>query len=419
MSPPRVAYILLWFPLSSETFVFREVVQLMQQGMSINIYTLYGAALKGCSEEMRRFSGPLTRMGLKAVGHVLAAFLREFRRHPRAVWKLMREGLFRRMRGLETLGENSWCFLAGFYLAELCRRDGIELIHSPWSNGPGTAAWIASRLTGIPFALTGRAGDIYPPDGVLAEKLRDSLFVRTNNKANVRYLAEQCPPGQGDKVRLVYNSLTLNRRGESAVSMRPPYNLLAVGRFARTKGFDVLLTAMARLRREGFPCHLTLIGDGWQHWHLHSLRQRLRLENAVDMPGFVPHDQIMHHMLTHDMLLVPSVVHETGDRDGIPNVIMEALSNRLPVIATDVCGIGEVIQDGKTGLLIPQRDPRALADAVRRMARDRKAAVRMADNGRALVERMFDGKTNIRALRDLYVSCYETWKAARYHGERS
>lgn len=327
------------------------------------------------------------------------------------VWKLMREGLFRRMRGLETLGENSWCFFAGFYLAELCRRDGIELIHTPWSNGPGTAAWIASRVTGIPFALTGRAGDIYPPDGVLTEKLRDALFVRTNNKANVRYLAEQCPPGRGGKVHLVYNSLTLRQRGESAVPMRPPYRLLAVGRFVHTKGFDILLTAMARLQREGFPFHLTLIGDGWQRWALHSLRRRLHLEESVDMPGFVPHDHIVRFMLSHDMLLVPCVVHKTGDRDGIPNVIMEALSNRLPVIATDVSGIGEVVRDGETGILIPQRDPRALADAVRRMTENREVALRMAYHGRALVEQMFDSETNIRTLRDLYISCYEAWKA--------
>lgn len=411
MPPPRIAYVLLWFPLSSETFVFREVVQLMQLGMPVHVYTLYGTSLKGCSEEMRRFSGPLTRMGPRATGRVFAAFWRALRRRPRMVWKLMREGLFRRMRGLETLGENSWCFFAGFYLAELCRRDGIELIHTPWSNGPGTAAWIASRVTGIPFALTGRAGDIYPPDGVLTEKLRDALFVRTNNKANVRYLAEQCPPGRGGKVHLVYNSLTLRQRGESAVPMRPPYRLLAVGRFVHTKGFDILLTAMARLQREGFPFHLRLIGDGWQRWALHSLRRRLHLEESVDMPGFVPHDHIVRFMLSHDMLLVPCVVHKTGDRDGIPNVIMEALSNRLPVIATDVSGIGEVVRDGETGILIPQRDPRALADAVRRMTENREVALRMAYHGRALVERMFDSETNIRTLRDLYISCYEAWKA--------
>lgn len=113
------------------------------------------------------------------------------------------------------------------------------------------------------------------------------------------------------------------------------------------------------------------------------------------MPGFVPNDRIRTFMEEHDMLVVPSVVHTNGDRDGIPNVIMEALSCGMPVVATDVCGVGEVIRNGETGYLIPQRDPAALADAIRRMLSDREAALRMAQTGRELVFRMFDTETNI------------------------
>ena len=149
---------------------------------------------------------------------------------------------------------------------------------------------------------------------------------------------------------------------------------------------------------------LTLVGDGGWHRKLTALRRRLRLTDCVDMPGFLPHDRLRESMQNHDMLVVPSVVYSNGDRDGIPNVIMEALSHRMPVVATDVCGISEVIRDGETGLLVPQRDPRALALAVRRMLEDRERALGMAEAGRALVEQMFDRDTNITALRDLYLS---------------
>lgn len=403
-TPFSLAYVLLWFPLSSETFIFREIVQLMALGLPIHVYTMYGKALKGCSQEMRDFPGPVRRMGATAFFRIWAAFFRALRREPGKVWRLLREGCFRRMRNLESLGENLWCFMAGFLLAEQCRTDGISLIHSSWANGPATAAWVASRLTGIPFAFTGRAGDIYPQDGLLREKARDALFIRTNNQANVGWLQSFCPPRQRDKVRLVYNSLTFTERTECALPMRPPYRLLAVGRFARTKGFPELLTAMARLRREQVPVRLTLVGDGGWRRKLTALRRRLRLTGCVDMPGFLPHDRLREFMQNHDMLVVPSVVHSNGDRDGIPNVIMEALSHRMPVVATDVCGISEVIRDGETGLLVPQRDPRALAQAVRRMLEDREQALRMAEAGRALVEQMFDRDTNITALRDLYLS---------------
>lgn len=408
---PAVAYVLLWFPLSSETFIFREVVQLMAHGLPVRIYTMYGERLDGCSKEMRSFPGSVQRMGVAAIGRIFAAFWRALRREPRTVWQLLRQGFFRRMRNLESLGENLWCFMAGFLLAELCTDNHIRLIHAPWANGPATAAWVASRLTGIPFAFTGRAGDIYPEDGLLHDKSRDALFIRTNNHANVAWLQRFCPPGQGDKVHAVYNSLTFKPRGACAVPMRPPYRLLAVGRFARTKGFPDLLTAVARLLRENVPVTLTLVGDGRWRRKLVGMRDRLGLQGVVHMPGFIPHDQICNFMLDHDMLIMPSVVHSNGDRDGIPNVIMEALSHGMPVIATDVCGIAEVVRNGQTGFLTPQRNPRALADAVRRMLADRPRALRMAEAGRTLVCDMFDRERNIAALLRLYTEeCARYWR---------
>lgn len=404
LPPPRkVGYVLLWFPVASETFIFREIEQLRTIGLPVHVYTLYGKSMGGCSQEMHDYDGPITRIGLRHTWAVLKAFGRALCNRPRLTWQLMREGLFRRMRSLETIAENTLCFLEGFYLAELCQKDGIERIHSSWGNGPGTAAWIASRLSGIPFLLTGRAGDIYPPDGVLHEKVRDSLGVRANNAVNVRYFQSFCPVGQEAKVRLVYNCLTFRQRTEGRVAMQPPYKLLAVGRFVRTKGFDVLLTALARLKREGFTFHLTLVGGGWQNMALRSQCKQLQLQNEVTFCGFVPNDQLMDFMSSHDMMVVPCVVTKAGDRDGIPNVIMEALSSRLPVIATDVAGISEVVRDGETGLLIPQRDPKALAEAIRRLAADREEALRMAERGKILVEQMFDSKVNIRALYEFYV----------------
>lgn len=400
---PIIAYVLLWFPLSSETFIFREIVQLRALGLPIRVYTMYGTALKGCSREMHAYDGPVERMGLGAFFRIWGAFFRALKQRPALVWGLLCEGLFRRMRDLESLGENIWCFMAGFLLAEDCLRDKVALLHSSWANGPATAAWVASRLTGIPFAFTGRAGDIYPEDGLLREKSRDALFIRTNNAANVDWLSRFCTKGQEAKVKLIYNSLTFTEREPCQLPMLPPYRLLTVGRFARTKGFPELLTALARLRRERFPVRLTLVGDG--AWRGRLLRQihRLGLENCVDLPGFVPHDELRRYMQTHDMLVVPSVVHTNGDRDGIPNVIMEALSMRMPVVATDVCGIAEVIRNGETGLLVPQRDPAALARAIRQMLADRERARDMARAGRTLVENMFDRQRNIAALHDLYL----------------
>lgn len=401
---PRIAYVLLWFPLSSETFIFREVEALISQGLDIHVYTMYGNAAKGCSAAMRSYQGPVTRLGPRAFFSILAAFARSAWREPRKVWRLMRMGLFRKMRNCESLGENIWCFMAGFRLAELCQADKMRLINAAWANGPATAAWVASTMNNIPFAFTGRAGDIYPADGILAEKTAAASFVRTNNAANVAWLKSFCPPGQQSKVHLLYNGLTFPKCEPAARKLpKPPYKILAVGRFARTKGFPDLFSALARLRRENFPVRLTLIGDGIWKKRLLALLQRLNLRGMVNMPGFVPNDQLVTYMQNHDLLVVPSVVHANGDRDGIPNVIMEASSLGLPVVATNVCGIGEVVRNGQTGLLVPQRSPAELARAIRAQLENPERAAAMAQNARKLVLQMFDTEANSAALRSLYL----------------
>lgn len=371
----------------------------------MRVHTMYGRAERGLSSAMAAYSGPVQRMGPGQAFRILAAFWRQFRKRPRPVWELIRKGLLRRMRNAESQAENAWCFFAGFLLAEQCQKDGIRLIHSAWANGPATAAWVASRLTGIPFAFTGRAGDIYPEDGILSEKAADALFIRTNNAANVEWLAGFCPEGQKDKVKLVYNGLTFS----SPVRDRqrrplPPYRLLAVGRFARTKGFPELFTAMARLKRENFPVKLILIGDGRWKGRLLRLRKRLWLEDCIEMPGFVPNDRLAEYMNESDLLVVPSVVHGNGDRDGIPNVIMEACSVGLPVVATDVCGIPEVIANERTGYLVPQRDPAALANAIRSALELPEKSAEMAEEAGRLVAGMFDTEKNSALLKDLYLS---------------
>ena len=397
-----IAYVLLWFPVSSETFIFREVQQLRAMGLPMVIYTCYSERPRGLSKEMKAYDGLLRHMGIRYFARLFSSFFRFLRKDPRLVLELLRTYFFRRMRNLETQGENAWCFMAGFPLAEMALKDGVRLLHAHWANGPATAALVASRLSGIPFAFTGHAGDIYPQDGLLREKAAEAVFIRTNNAANVPWLRSFCPAGQEDKVRLVYNSLTLVTRTHCACRCESPIRLLAVGRLCRKKGFPYLLTAVARLRREGFPVLLTLVGDG--NWRRRIERQvrELGLEDCVTMPGFVPNDQVVGFMENHDMMVVPSVVHANGDRDGIPNVIMEALSNHMPVIATDVCGISEIIHDHETGLLLPQRDAAAIADAIRWSAGHRDEIVAMAEKGHALVLDIFDAQRNIRALYDIY-----------------
>ena len=163
--------------------------------------------------------------------------------------------------------------------------------------------------------------------------------------------------------------------------MQPPIQILALGRFARTKGFDVLLRAAKLLEEQGLDFHLTLAGAGPARGALNYLTRRLGLGPRVSFPGFIPYDRVSALFTAADVFVMPCVIHASSDRDGIPNVIMEALLHRLPVVASDVAGIGEVIRHRDTGLLVPQRDAAALAAAIQAMVADRPAALAMAEEG--------------------------------------
>jgi len=397
----NIAYVLLWFPLPSEMFIFREIKNLQGMGLPISVYSLYGPAKNGLSAEMRAF-GDVTRLGAAAAPQVFRDVLAWAGRRPDVAKKLWASIPFRRWSCLEVAGESMWAFLAGFRLATLFEASGVTHVHAAWANGPATAAWVAATLLDLPFSFSGRAGDIHPQDGALAEKMRAASFVHTNNRANVDHLAGFVDEDGASKIHVVYNSLTLTSRVKAKVRMEPPYRLLAVGRFCRTKGFDMLLRACRLLDREGFPFQLTLVGAGFQGAYLRFLRRQLGLTGRVYMPGFVSHDRITELYASSDVFVMPSVIHTTGDRDGIPNVIMEALSHCLPVVATEVSGIPEVIEDGVTGRLVPQRDPAALAGAIKALVADRKSAVAMAAAGRKRVLAMFDPDKNTQAFYDLY-----------------
>ncbi len=403
---PKTAYILLWFPKPSETFIFTEVVNLRKLGLPLKVYTLYGQLDHGLSPAMRSTQVEVERLGPSSWNRILKSLRYWKARNPEATSWLFRNVPLRRWRSIEVGGENIWAFIAGFYLAKRFEEDKIQFIHAPWANGPATAAWVASKLTGIPFSFTGRAVDIYPPDGALEEKIRDSVLVRTNTRANVGYLQKFTSTTDADKINLTYNGYPLAEYRTAPVTMKSPYKILAIGRFAGFKGYDILLHSARILKDSGVDFQVTIAGSGIRGVWLKTLCQRLGLNRTVSFPGYVTHDKVSDLYYQSDMFVMPSIIHRTGERDGIPNVIMEALLHKLPVIATGVSGIGEVIIDGETGLLIEPGNPEALAKAIIIMTKDREAALKMAARGHDRVLRQFDPQTNHANVLELYKETY-------------
>jgi colanic acid/amylovoran biosynthesis glycosyltransferase len=401
MTLPKVAYILLWFPKASETFIFREVMNLWKMGLPLKVYTLYGELTKQLSPEMASVSHKMERLGIPYLTRAPKDFFYWRKREPETTAWLLKTIPIRKWRSWEVAGENIWAFFCGFTLARLFEADGIQHIHAPWANGPATAAWVASKLTGIPFSFMGRAVDIHPPDGALKEKIRDAAFVRVNPRNNVEHL-KKFAEDNGNKIYMTYDGYPISEFREAPVLMKPPFKILALGRFARFKGFEFLIDAARILEDQGIDFHLTIAGSGLRGVALKNQTKRLELNHRVSFPGFITYDRVSDLFCSADVFVMPSIIHSTGERDGIPNVLVEAMLHRLPVVATNVAGLGEVVFDGETGLLVPQRDAQALAIAISVITSDRNASLKMAEKGRDLILREFDPETCHRQVFELF-----------------
>ncbi len=415
MAYPKIAYVLLWFPKATETFIYREIVNLRAMGLPLKVFCLYGKRSTGLSDEMRAASGDAERLGISYLKYAHADLFYWWKKDPNCVMQPLKEIFAKPWYGLEKTGENLWAFLCSFRLARRFLEEKIDHIHAPWASGPATAAWISSKLSGIPFSFTARAWDIYPPDGVIEEKIRDAAWVRSETKHNIAHLS-QYAEGKTHKFHLTYNGIPLQHHKEAPVFMKPPYRLLALGRFVSKKGYQHLIKACAILNDLGLDFHLTLAGDGPKGAGLKMLTRKLGLTHKVSFPGFVTYERVSDLFQATDIFLMPSVVAPSGDRDGIPTVILEALVHRVPVIATAVSGIPEIIEDGQTGLLIPEKDPAAISRAILRLLKNRDSALQMASRGRAKVLENFDSKKNHTNLLRLYNST-DTTQVAKINSD--
>jgi glycosyltransferase involved in cell wall biosynthesis len=397
---PRVAYLLLWFPEPSQTFILDEVNTLCRLGLDLKIYTLYGPRPARRVAGMAPSLAQVERLGIASLGTLILDLLRLIRDRRPLARQVLAETLIRKWRRLETAGEALWAALAGVHLARRLPGEKFVHLHAPWADGPATAAWVASRISGLPFSFAAHARDIFPPDGALQEKLRASSFIRAISRINRDYLAA-LEPAAADKVAVIHLGAPVKLRPGPRRTPRPPYQLLGIGRMVPKKGFPVLLEACRELAARGVDFHLILAGDGPQRRKLVELAQEYGLSGRVHFPGFVPHGQVPRLFSRADLFVMPSIIAPSGDRDGIPTVIMEALAHEVPVVSTWVSGIPEIVLPGKTGWLAPPGDAGALAGAIMEALADPEEAHSRGRAGKLLVEREFDSGINYGRLKGL------------------
>lgn len=430
-TPGTVAYILKGYPRLSEIFITSEIYRLEQLGVKLQLAVIkHGddAAPRGIFRKIKTRpnylpqTSSLSETSLRSwlslhFNDFLPALRSTFRQRPyglvRAAFVAFAQAV-RARRSFLSAPRKLYLkeLLQAVWIARLLlETNDVRHIHAHFCHGATTVAWFVSIITGLPFSFTAHAKDIYceslNPAGLLRRKMRAARFVVTCTDANREHLLRVEP---GADVRCIYHGLNAEFADLLSDAATPPQKVgplraLGVGRLVPKKGFDVLVEACAILKHRGFQFETIIVGENGEHTA--ELRQRIEahgLGNDIRLIGPLAQAGLYAEYQHADIFCLPCRVLDNGDRDGLPNVLMEAMACGLPVITTPVSGIPEIIKDGHNGTLVPPDDAEALADAIERISTDRVLARNLGRAGRLTVFDRFDGNRTAVELAALFAA---------------
>lgn len=400
--PPRLAIVLKGYPRLSETFIAQEIRALELRGFELCIFSLrhpYDPDIHPVHAE------------IEAVVHYLPEYLHDdIARVLRAcLWICVKPRFW---LTLVTLLRDFWRDpsrnrLRRFGQAIVMAHEtpaSVRLYYTHFSHTPASVSYYASKITGRPWSLSAHAKDIWTiPRWELREKLASADWVVTCTRANLEYLSQLA--GRADRVTLLYHGLDFDRfasKPREAVTRdggdpQDPVRLLSVGRAVDKKGYDILLEALAGLG-PGLHWQFVHIGGGELLEQLRRRAQALGLDGRIEWLGALPQADVLAQYRAADLFVLPSKISADGDRDGLPNVLMEAQSQHLACLSTDVSGIPELIEHARTGWLVEQKNPEQLGEALEKLIREPQLRDQLAQAGYQRVRQAFSMKRGIETL---------------------
>lgn len=410
--PKRMAYFIWHFPKLSETFIQREVEALKRSGVHLEVLSESSKDLSYLDAQARTLMTDtlyLRPFSMKRVVRYATSF---FLRHPLRLMNLFLYVLFHKHSRLKTPRDDINVFGLAIYLAGILREKHVNHLHSPWAIKTAFVCLVAARLLRIPYTVQARAQDIHRKDSLygLSEKLDYADRVITNTRYNQHVLQNLMQKPNWGKIQVIYDGLNPEqfRPKPKVPDISQGITFLSVARLIEKKGLDYLLQACKILDERGHTFRCEIIGGteeplGMNYYiRLKILWHKLGLQHCVSFKGDLPFSEILPKYQQAHIFILPSVITSNGDRDITPNVLLEAMAMKLPVISTPITGIPEIVEDGVSGLLVPPREALALAEAMIRLLEDGELRTRLGEHGRARVEDRFDIRKNIRQYREIY-----------------
>jgi colanic acid/amylovoran biosynthesis glycosyltransferase len=423
----KIGYVINRFPILAETFILNEILELERNGIPLEIFCLARPLDEPRHGTLKEVRTPVTLLPddsmpdwwIREERYAEGTFLQQPFKDlfppksppkilipPTRIGRLISR-LVKEVRGIEDLPVLAAKIRAvprAAALAALARAKGVGHLHAHFGTDPTTVAMLASRLSGLPYSFSAHAYDIYDRSRVnlvlLKEKIALAQFVATCTEYNRRTLRKLAGRVAARKIIRVYHGADLTRFRPDPLVQREPHTILAVGRLVDKKGFPYLLHALKALREKGRPFRCLIVGEGEERENLTRQINASGLGDLVRLPGAQPQEQALSMMRLATLFVLPCVVSDSGNRDGLPNALVQALAVGLPAISTTLSGIPELIEHGTNGLLVPPGDSVSLASAMDQMLMDPDLRARLASNGLKRVTESFDLRKTTKTLQD-------------------
>lgn len=400
---PRLVYVLGEFPSISETFILREMTALEDMGFHLLPLSMERPAEGPIHEEALPFVERTTNRPPPFSGPSFGGLLRTLVQRPLGLMSAILFTLRHMLGHPRYARELVSAFMAAVYFASRLTARDTRHVHAHFGSYPATVGLLLAEVCGSSFSLSCHAQDIFGQGTILLpRKLGEAEFVTVCTRHGLERLQRLHTLSSSEKLNLIYHGIDVNRIEHAPHVEYPLPLIVSVGRLVEKKGFPFLLQAAAVLQGQGVQFELIIVGDGPMRDELERLASGLGLREKVVFAGHLSQEQIAHVYRRADAFGLASIVAKDGDRDGLPNVILEAMAYGVPVVASNLSAIPEAIINEETGLLAPPGSANEFAAQLERVLSDRDLRQRLIANARRKVEEDFDLHKNTVRLGALF-----------------
>jgi colanic acid/amylovoran biosynthesis glycosyltransferase len=400
----KIGYIIGTYPLLTTTFIDRELQGIRERGIETTIISIRRpppeeGLMPECGAEPQNIVYLLPVNWVRLILAHLYFVVTDLRAYASLLGYLVSRHHPNTGQRLKTVLH----FVEGVYAAFLLREQACDHLHAHFADRAATAALCASRLLGKPYSLTVHANDLYAGPVLLLEKIRHARFTVTVSQFNKEFILRNQPNLDAERIVVLHPWVNLNEFQPSTTGPRNRrFSILSVGRLVEKKGHRYLIQACRLLRERGLDVECRIVGGGPLENELRALVFAQQLGECVMLEGPRAKTEVLRRLTEADVFVLASVIAGDGDRDGMPVALAEAMAMQVPVISTNIVGIGELVKPG-AGCLVPPQDPVALAHAIHSIYRmDSETRREIGKRGRAIVEADFEVNKGIDCLAGLF-----------------